>query len=431
MKKILLFASLASLFLVSLAATARSNPDKFQTGSQYLAYPVKPGQAPALTPAPDGYEPFHMEHYGRHGSRWLISENAYSEPLRLLQLAHDHGKLTPRGECLLEEIRIIAKDSEGRLGELTPLGHRQHREIAERMAQNFPEIFNNDTYLDAKSTQVIRCILSMANEMAEFQKLFPGMKITMDASATTQDMLNPNNSDTAAYRIRKANEWRVDDYRKSLPKPEHFYNAIFSDRKFVTDSIGEDIILDLLFEVASNMQSHDDYPYIYDIFTDEELVNEWKIRNASWYVGSGNTSLSENRMPLMERPLLQNMIESPDSALFSPVISANLRFGHESMLLPLSALMMLDNAGYDTEDLSSLSDNWRNYEIFPMASNIQMVFYRPKKDLKELKEEDILVKVLLNEKETTLPLTPVSGPYYRWTDARQLFKSRISAPSGN
>ena len=27
---------------------------------------------PARTPAPEGYEPFYISHYGRHGSRWLL-----------------------------------------------------------------------------------------------------------------------------------------------------------------------------------------------------------------------------------------------------------------------------------------------------------------------------------------------------------------------
>jgi hypothetical protein len=49
-----------------------------------------------------------------------------------------------------------------------------------------------------------------------------------------------------------------------------------------------------------------------------------------------------------------------------------------------------------------------------------MVFYKNKKD-------DIIVKFLYNEKETTVPaLEPVhAGIYYRWSDVRNLFMSRL------
>ena len=37
-------------------------------GGVYFAYPVT---ATKMAAAPEGYEPFYISHYGRHGSRWL------------------------------------------------------------------------------------------------------------------------------------------------------------------------------------------------------------------------------------------------------------------------------------------------------------------------------------------------------------------------
>lgn len=394
-----------------------------QAGSQYFAYPVPEYGIPELSPSPSGYVPFHMEHYGRHGSRWRINPSEYSVALELLEKAHRNGKLTPRGEELYEEVQVIARDSQGRLGELTPLGHRQHREIAGRMARNFPEIFNNSTVLDAKSTEVIRCILSMANEVAEFQKLFPEMQITMDASQTTQNILNFNPNDPIVYELTDAAKPMVNEYRESLPKPDSFFNKIFTDRRFVTDSIGEKEIFKAIFDLAVNVQSHDDYEPFFDVFTGEEIDNEWLARNAEWYTRIGNTPLTKNRNPYNQRVLLKNIIESADTAMLSPLVSANLRFGHETMLSPLSVLMELNNSGYETSDLASLADHWRAYEIFPMGSNIQIVFYRPESGNYEL--EDVLVKVLLNEGETTLPVKPVTGNYYKWTDLRDYYLNKL------
>ena len=69
--------SLLALFvsLLCLGAYAQSsleeitaNPEK--AGGVYLAYPTE--FAPQ-SKAPKGYKPFYISHYGRHGSRYLIS----------------------------------------------------------------------------------------------------------------------------------------------------------------------------------------------------------------------------------------------------------------------------------------------------------------------------------------------------------------------
>lgn len=398
--------------------------DVMEATGNYLAYPIPERGTPELSASPQGYVPFHIEHYGRHGSRWRINPSEYENALEVMQKAHDNGKLTPRGEELFEEISVIVNDSKNRLGELTPLGHRQHRGIANRMASNFPEIFNDSTLLDAKSTHVIRCILSMANETMEFQKLFPNMPITIDASQTTQNILNYNDLDTTSWKLYNAVQPLLEAYRASLPKPNTFFEKVFNDRQFVRDSIGEDKAFKGVYDLAINVQSHDNYEPFFDVFTEEELLNEWKARNARWYLMFGNTPLTKNRTFYNQRYLLKNIIESADTAMMSPKVSANLRFGHDTMLMPLGILMELDDLAYETADLSTVADNWRDFEIFPMAGNIQIVFYRP--DKRDYKLEDVLVKVMLNEQERSLPTKAVEGNYYRWTDLRDYYLDKIA-----
>ena len=99
---------------------------------------------------------------------------------------------------------------------------------------------------------------------------------------------------------------------------------------------------------------------------------------------------------------------------------ASLRFGHESCLMPVVSLMEVGTLGAAVENLDTLDHVWRNYEIYPMAGNIQLVFYRKPKG-----DGEILVKALLNEREMPLPGTPVSGPYYRWSDLKAHFLEQI------
>ena len=88
--------------------------------------------------------------------------------------------------------------------------------------------------------------------------------------------------------------------------------------------------------------------------------------------------------------------------------------------MPLACLLEMDNCGAQVENLDTLDNVWRNYRIFPMGCNVQLVFYRPKKG-----NGDILVKGLLNERETTLPVATNQWPYYRWVDLRRYYLEKI------
>ncbi|MBP5498008.1 MAG: histidine-type phosphatase, partial [Muribaculaceae bacterium] len=102
---------------------------------------------------------------------------------------------------------------------------------------------------------------------------------------------------------------------------------------------------------------------------------------------------------------------------------ASLRFGHETCVLPLACLLELDNVNYHTTDLADLHNHWQNYNIFPMACNVQMVFYRPVNGA-----GDVLVKVLLNEHEARLPIATTMFPYYRWSDFRKYYVEKLKTP---
>jgi len=105
------------------------NGDIYKSGGVYYHYVY---DAPEQTPAPQGYEPFYISHYGRHGSRWLSRETDYSKVMDMFDSAAEAGILTPFGEDVYLRVKAIYEDAAGRAGALTPLGTRQHKEIAGR-----------------------------------------------------------------------------------------------------------------------------------------------------------------------------------------------------------------------------------------------------------------------------------------------------------
>ncbi len=402
----------------SLTAREELRTNKYLSGGNYLDYerqlPTKP-----LTPSPEGYEPYYMSHYGRHGSRWLIGKDSYTSVINPLQKAQQQGKLTAQGEQLLQQLEAFLPTTINRLGDLTTVGERQHHNIAKRMVQNFPEIFKAPNVpIDARSTVVIRCILSMTAECEELAAANPTARIHNDASESLQYYLNADRDGLIKSMGRKGREIRKSIGNKV--QPDRLMQVLFNDAQWVADSINAGSIMHNLYEIATNMQSHDGTPDLYPLFTEEEVYELWRVRNIGWYIDYGPSPQTEGLMPFNQRYLLRNIIETTDTITQT---QATLRFGHEVCVLPLACLLELGNCGRQVEDNEQLDQQWRNYHIFPMGCNIQLVFYRP---TTATSSSPILVKALLNEREVSLPIATTQYPYYNWADLRQYYLDKLA-----
>lgn len=385
------------------------------SASNYLAYP-EPEQK-RLTPAPKGYKPFYISHYGRHGSRYLIDRNDYDWTVEVMSEADNKGKLTDLGKDVLRRVRMMQKEAGNRFGELTLLGAEQHRQIARRMYERFPEVFKGAVNIDAKSTVVIRCILSMENELQQFLTLNPKLKITHDASC--HDMYYMNQSDEKLYNRKMPHKAKViyNEFRDSHVNTDRVMNILFNDEEYVRYEIDASVLFDRLFKLASNLQSSELRKEItlYDIFNEDEIYNSWLVKNAWWYINYGACPMNGATQPFSQRNLLRNIINQADSCIALEKPGATLRFGHETMVLPLTCLLGLNGYDIQIDDLEQLENKgWINYKVFPMGANIQFVFYR-----KNANDKNVLFKVLLNENEATLPINTEQAPYYDWEDFKE------------
>ena len=391
------------------------------SGSNHLAYPG-PVQD-RLTAAPKGYHPFYISHYGRHGSRYLIGRDEYDVPAAVLARADSLGKLTPLGRDVLRRVRLLRAEADGRLGELTPLGAEQHRQIARRMYERFPEVFRGSVTVDAKSTVVIRCILSMENELQELLRLNPDLVIKHDASE--HDMYYMNQSDHALSARKTPRRALVawNDFASRHVSRAALMSRLFADSEYVKYEVDTLDLGDRLFKLASNVQSSPlgSEMTLYDIFTKDELYNFWLADNASWYIGYGACALNGGTQPFSQLNLLRNIIHEADSCMALERPGATLRFGHETMVLPLVCLLGINGYDLSTACLDSLeSKGWINYKVFPMGANVQLVFYR-----RSATDGEVLLKVLLNENEARLPLPSDLAPYYRWNDFKEYYLRKL------
>lgn len=420
MKKSFIFSAIALLGFSAFAEIPSANleTDFHKLAGNLRAYPYVENEPPAQTPPPAGYEPFHLEHYGRHGSRWLIGGNDYLTPVKNLEKAEKAGKLTPLGHETLDALRKIEESSHGRLGELSDKGALQHQAIGRRMARNYPQLFSDSSRVDAKATVVIRCILSMLNGLQGIREVAPGVNVSSDASYA--DMYFMNYDDKPAWVIKdRAEETALKEYRERHRLKGDYLSRLVTDEKFARDSV-EPGLMPYLYWVLANTQGHSGQPWLLDkVLTADEAREAWRYDNGMWVLHCIDTPLTERRMPFTQRMLLKNIIESTDTAINSTRPSVNLRYGHDGILINFITLIEADNLGKEFASIEEAEDaGLRSYDLIPMAGNIQLIFYRNA-------DNDVLVKALLNEKEIRLPGEPVSGPYYRWKDLRDYYLRKI------
>lgn len=424
MRRIAFFILSALFASVVSAQTAREElkQNMFKAGSNYYAYP---DPSYKLTPAPKGMSPFYISTYARHGSRFLIKGREYEVPYQLMLKAQKAGKLTELGEKVLTCLGVMREEARDRYGELTPLGAAQHRRIAQRMYNNFPEVFQGNAIIDARSTVVIRCIISMENALVQLTRNNPSLVIRSDASE--HDMYYMNFQDTVLFkkRLPKAT---TDIYKEFCDRHAIHKEAmgrLFNDSIYARDSVDTYVLNQQIFKLASSVQGTEQrYHFnLFDIYTIDELYSCWLQYNTYWYLCYGNSPYNGGTQPYTQRNLLRKIIEDADAAINTPRNGATLRFGHETIVLPLVCLMGLNGFDRQFRDLEELDVNgWLNFDVFPMAANIQFVFYR-----KDPKDKDVLFKILLNEQEAKLPIPTDCAPYYRWSTFRDTYLQKLDA----
>ena len=126
------------------------------------------------------------------------------------------------------------------------------------MFENFPEVFAGDARVDARSTVIIRCILSMQNETMRLRSLNPALRITTDASYHDMYYMGWGyGEDTLANDLRKS----VDPisngmYNKHL-HPQRFIAQLVNDPEWAAANLDCNQLMRDVFDIAGSLQGHD------------------------------------------------------------------------------------------------------------------------------------------------------------------------------
>lgn len=389
-------------------------------------YDVYPDSITAkLTPAPAGKKPFYISHYGRHGSRYISNRSGFDTPYFMMLHADSLDELTPTGQQVLRHMNNIMRNTEGRWGELTGYGKQQMQKIGRRMAERFPEVFHPGANVTCISTVVPRCIESMGSAAMEMLQVCPQLHITMQASKRTQWYMNYQDKKLRKSYMTPEAQKALDAYTATRMGNTRLMELIFKNPDIAEEFVNqEDFSYYLmkmgLFQLNTNFNRNTN---LIGLFNTNDLYRMWQVDNAYWYLQHGACKLNGGNQPYTQRHLLKKMIADADSCIKLPDPGAQLRFGHETVLLPLVCLIGVNGFDFSTDNLDELEGHgWWCSSVFPMAGNLQFIFYRSNP-----KDKDVLVKVLLNEVEATLPISTDCAPYYHWSDFRQYCLNKLAA----
>ena len=413
--KRLFTTALLAVFCLSLGAQEEvvrlftENPDR--SANNMHSYEFNPI---VDTKAPKGFKPFYISHYGRHGSRYEQNATFARNAMNAFPVLDSLGLLTEA---------------------------KEHQMLAARMVERFPAVFKNKDRWEVNSfsSTNFRCIVSMCNFTNSMKAASPRQEFTYTSAERFMGYINPSlrvprpgevpaprpsfspeqmarmrggnpesskytpATGTPGYDFTRFLTPLFKDYDAALkvlgnPEPEPFVKACFSAGGLcqVIDFLGIDILR--------------------KYFVPEELVYLWASGNDSIYRMWGGSVENGDVIRFAIRPLMMDFIEKADAAMQpGSHRTADLRFGHDTSILPLFALMGVDDPQNRRLPYKEAhAKGWYAFFQVPMATNCQMIFYQNKKG-------EVLTKVLYN-------------PYYRWDELKAHFLDlckQASAPWDN
>lgn len=389
-------------------------------GMFYARYTAK---APKDTPAPKGKKPFYINHYGCPGPYYLDKSEYYTETYAVFAKADSLGKLTKLGKDVLRRITLLAQDAKDRDGELTERGAQQSRTLVKQMMDRFPDMFTPKGYYSVRSIVENRCIMTMQEGLLQLSSSLRPIVARSKASLQERRFMDPVDNELTSQRLDSLTSITYERFTDLNTNDNRLMSSLFNDMNYVMTNIDAFKLSKQLFILAGNVQ-HSSYAGVFslfDIFTPKEIHRHWRKQNAWHYINYGGCKLNGGWQAYLQRSTLRNMIHMGDSMLkrYNPLM--HLRYTNATTIMSLVCLMDLNGYGLHTANLDSLEDyGWANYRIAPLGGSIMMIHYRTDRD-----DPDVLVKVLLNGEEATLPIPTDCAPYYHWQDVKRYYLRKL------
>ena len=398
--------------------------------------------AQICTAAPKGYEAFYISHYGRHGSRYPYTATVATALLDMLHEAGEKENLSEYGSGLMARVELFMEKAGNHIGELTDLGRQQQYRLAGEMAERYPQAFRKGAVVTAQASSSPRSILSMASFCTALARKYPSIRIDQfqgfaETQATAPNMGrnplrikgpglgNPYRESPAEFMQRRFPEFTETVLGKMFRDPY----AALGDRDV-------QYLMDHIYMLIGGMNSLPDGVRMdfSDIATPETLARMWELDNYQRFCEYivYTASCCSVFKDIIERAdarlaLLDSAAGKLEGRAEGRAEGADLRFGHDHVLMSLLMIADIDSFGELPENPDELGHVFQTFRS-PMAANLHFVFYRPKNG-----RGPILTGLSLNGQparlsalDKELGISPDESAFYRWDDVKAWFEKRFS-----
>lgn len=387
----------------------------------------------STAPVPNGYKPFFINHLGRHGSRHLSSPKYDVSLYELLSIGEKEGAITPEGLELKNSIVQLMEIEKGNYGLLTDVGVKEQKDIAKRFYENNKEIFGKDIF--ASSTYVERAQQSRDAFLEELGQYTPNINFKVSTNNKKDILLRFFDLSPEYEEFSENASWKkeLNTYSKSKNFNNEVLNQLFS-KDFIKklengefklkDSKGKTVLknptdavrnLYDLYIIQANIGKDLGFG---KYFSEEQLKWYEEVDNLNDFYEKGPGKNGEDIATNIAFPLLENFIVTSDDAIKNQNTSANLRFAHAETTIPFITLLDINGYSAKEDNIEKVYDKWLGRDISGMSTNIQWIFYKNN-------QNDILVKILHNEKDAELPIATSMKPYYKWDDVKNFYTNKL------
>lgn len=383
------------------------------------------------TPAPKGYKPFYISHMGRHGSRFEDKLDFYNKNISSFERFDSLGVLTEDGKWLLNAMKVIRDTTDGHLGMLTSLGAAEHQDIARRMVQRFPEVWNQDkrNLVMTYSTSSVRVLDSRSYFTSSLLSYSPDLEVKKYQSGDEIGGVKVSRM-VSGCGLSEEDTKKLEQLKKPTTYPQNPYpvswrrlaEKTFTDPENHSDGEVSSLMSGAFFTISFGQCISETMPDVKEYFTPEEAYCFWYPGNYSrynspWVINKANRGIGAKKII----PVVRLWITAADEAINGGRVAADLRFSHDAFVQPVLSLFGTNGNEIITWP-EEIGDGYCSFTSICMGTNIQMIFYKSEKS------KDILVKLLHNEREVIIPsLKRTNGVYHRWKDVKKYLDKRIKA----
>lgn len=374
---------------------------------------------------PDSLAVVFVNHVGRHGARFLSSDRTVAS---LSDFLRGRGELSLVGRRLSVLCGAVDSVTGERWGALDALGRVEQSGIGDRFAVRYAGLLGVNDGVWGFSSYVPRCVMSMDEMTHGVVWRARGVELCTGSGRRFDALLRPFDVDSAYLAYRRAGEWRCvlegfcdsvcpaavalrldmrgvrfverlcgELARRGVPESGCVMEAALADTlagewpaEWVSEcglTKGEALgVARSLYKLVSGVVAMNyeadslpvgvcaDWRWY---FTEGEYERLWECGNLEHYLTYSANGLSE-APALMARGLLGELVSTLEAASERGYAGpgAIVRFGHAETMMPLEALMDLPGCRYVTDDWGSVAEHWQDWNVAPMAVNVQLVLCR-------------------------------------------------------